>query len=419
METKKFVSKLFGTSAKMYWFFGSLYFVEGLLSSFLGSVFLWRLSQAGIAGADEIGNTKAFAMVPWLIKPVFAILVDRTASKLKWVVGGSLLMIALILAMPLIDGKIFALVSATFLLINLSISMIDVPADGLAVQIVPEKMLGFVNGVEKAALYFGVLVGGAGALTLVALKVDWVDICVLLAVIVLIFAMVLPWMLGTRLGIQDNNTNREKGGKSFQWKEFLGFLKSSQIVWAMVLGLLANFAAGFTSTIPYPILIKLGYTNADFATMNYGDPIAMIAGVVAGGVVARYASKALSMGIGMIMVGLSYSALGVFFSSLGNHMFFFVLSWTCSFVVAFADITMMKLFMGLSDKRFPALSFALLVTMSNLCNFASPLASRLAVDAGNPLNNAHVFVIGGGVQFLTLVPLAFIWRWQRKEKEAS
>jgi PAT family beta-lactamase induction signal transducer AmpG len=144
-----------------------LYVAEGLPYGVVNELVPVWLKVRGLS-LQDLGLLNLVGL-PWVLKPLWAPLVDRHGTTARWV-AGSLGTAAVVTALlPWLDGT--ALAAALVLTALLSATQ-DVAIDGFVATAVPPGQLGRVNGVRVAAYRCAMLAAGGGTVALAG-TVPW------------------------------------------------------------------------------------------------------------------------------------------------------------------------------------------------------------------------------------------------------
>jgi hypothetical protein len=173
----------------------SLYVVQGLPYGFFISVLPLFLREAGWS-RTAIGFYSVLG-VPWILKPLWAPLVDRFSwpvlgRRKSWilpcVMASSVLALLLGLQEPRVGGAIAGLLATVFA-INLAAATQDIAVDGLAVDILSEEERGPGNAAQVVGFKVGMLCTG-GILLAFSARLGWVGICTAMSAIGLLVLVV-------------------------------------------------------------------------------------------------------------------------------------------------------------------------------------------------------------------------------------
>lgn len=153
-----------------------LYLSQGLPFGFQATALPALLRERGIS-LTAIGFAGALA-APWLLKPLWAPLVDRYWSgkigrRRSWIIPLQTFMILIMLASvpAAASGAVTPLLVCIFFM-NLCAATQDIAVDGLAVDILKEEELGPGNAAQVAGYKVGMILGG-GILVWLAGRAGW------------------------------------------------------------------------------------------------------------------------------------------------------------------------------------------------------------------------------------------------------
>lgn len=153
-----------------------LYLSQGLPFGFQATALPALLRERGLSLA-AIGFAGALA-APWLLKPLWAPLVDRFWSgkigrRRSWIIPLQAFMIVIMLAsVPVAGSGAVAPLLACIFLMNLCAATQDIAVDGLAVDILKPDELGPGNAAQVAGYKVGMILGG-GILVWLAGRAGW------------------------------------------------------------------------------------------------------------------------------------------------------------------------------------------------------------------------------------------------------
>jgi MFS family permease len=135
-----------------------LYAVQGLPFGYQATALpvLMREAGASLAAIGFAGLVSA----PWMLKPLWAPWVDRSATRKSWLVPMQALLVgAVLLAGGVGDQAVVPLLAAVFLM-NLFAATLDIAVDGLAVDMLAQSDLGWGNAAQVVGFKVGMLAGG-------------------------------------------------------------------------------------------------------------------------------------------------------------------------------------------------------------------------------------------------------------------
>uniref|UniRef100_A0A8C3T9P7 Major facilitator superfamily domain-containing protein 3 n=1 Tax=Chelydra serpentina TaxID=8475 RepID=A0A8C3T9P7_CHESE len=169
---------------------GGLYFVQGMPYGLQSGLLPIYLRSVGLS-FTKISLAKMLYL-PWILKMLWAPLVDRYRTKQTWLVlSMSGLVLACLACATLSPETNFLPVAAMLLLMNFFVSVQDIAVDGVAVQLLGQDEIGYGNTIQVVAYKLGSVLAGGGLLTLMHL-LGWGVLFLLLAVIYLL-AILYVW----------------------------------------------------------------------------------------------------------------------------------------------------------------------------------------------------------------------------------
>lgn len=148
-------------------FLGLLYFIQGIPYGLQSSLLPVYLRGAGHS-LTRISLTKILYF-PWVLKVLWAPLVDRTGTKRYWLVGtvAGLALTCLVSATISPDVQ-YMVVVGSLLAMNLLASVQDIAADGVAVRLLRgQGELGLGNTVQVVGYKAGSVFAGGGLLAVI------------------------------------------------------------------------------------------------------------------------------------------------------------------------------------------------------------------------------------------------------------
>lgn len=272
---------------------GSLYLSQGLPFGFLTQAVPVLLREAG-ASLTTIGDT-SLLMLPWLLKALWAPLVDRTGSerfgrRRSWIVPLQLLtatvLIGLALAEP--EDAIPWLLGATFLTALLG-STQDIATDGLAVEVLSDADRGLGNGVQVAGYRLGMVVGG-GALLVVFAKVGWMASFLAMAGVLLVATLPI-------LRHDERPVPRDEGMAEPVW----GLLRRPGMTAWLAFLVAYKIGEQLGGAVTKPMLVDRGLDLSAIGWLGALDSGTSLVGALVGGLlVGRLGDRRALVGFGLL-----------------------------------------------------------------------------------------------------------------------
>jgi PAT family beta-lactamase induction signal transducer AmpG len=154
---------------------GVFYLVQGLPFGFQATALPAYLTANGIS-LTAVGFAGALS-APWLLKPLWAPLVDRYASdrfgrRRSWIVPLQAALASTCLAAAFVPTEALALLLVLIGLTNLFAATMDIAVDGLAVDLLGVDELGWGNIAQVVGYKIGMLIGG-GILVWASQWIGW------------------------------------------------------------------------------------------------------------------------------------------------------------------------------------------------------------------------------------------------------
>jgi PAT family beta-lactamase induction signal transducer AmpG len=144
-----------------YFLFGSMYFSEGLQTSFAGVIIPIYLLDRGLS-LPLATLVAGIGTAPWWLKFIFGSTTDYFCKfgRKPFIIIGGLLGASSLFVLIFIDPFVSLIPFALLLFLsNLGITYIDVSCDGWAIQISKKEERGKINGAMTAGLSTGMIVG--------------------------------------------------------------------------------------------------------------------------------------------------------------------------------------------------------------------------------------------------------------------
>ena len=170
-----------------------LYFVQGLPFGFQATALPVYLREAGLS-LTAIGFATALSL-PWMLKALWAPLVDRYGSerfgrRRSWILPLELVLAALCVMAAFLDPNsgLKSLLALVFLM-NLAAATMDIAVDGLAIDLLSLHELGKGNIAQVVGFKIGMLTGG-GLLVWASGTIGWQGLFLSMAALIFLVAIV-------------------------------------------------------------------------------------------------------------------------------------------------------------------------------------------------------------------------------------
>lgn len=253
---------------------GALYLSQGLPYGFFTQALPALLRELGLS-LPAIGLTSLLAL-PWALKFLWAPLVDRTASRRRWILGTQAAAALLALVVSLLDpAGGLAVILGCVLLSNLAAATQDIATDGLAVSLLSRGERGLGNGVQVAGYRLGMILGG-GLLLILFDTLGWQGTFLCMAAMIGLASV--PVLAAPDLGARPAAADGARARDAFGWLRLPG-----RLGW---LGALLLYKTGhhLAHGMLRPWLVDAGLSLADIGwLLGTGGFTAGLLGAVAGG----------------------------------------------------------------------------------------------------------------------------------------
>jgi PAT family beta-lactamase induction signal transducer AmpG len=390
-------------------FFGALYLAQGIPWGFITVGYVVFLSDLGMNN-EAVGSAVGLAYLPWSFKLAWGPLLDLyrggvMGRRRPFIVLAELGMGATLLALMLCDPRRqLGAVSALIFLHNTFAGLQDVAVDGLAVDVLPENERGRANSIMWACKVAGVAVGGSGG-TLLAKYAGWPALYVAMAVMLWLI-MLLPLLVRERPSVMRAGEGRPGLAQLLRYlRELWRSFAPAPNHFGLLIALLtpAGYAlVGAFTTRMYRVELHL---DADrIAALTALDPIAGVAGAMAGGFVADRLRARRTMGLFMVAIGATIAAFAALHAQWTHFSLLVGYSIVLSFVIAAYSVASLSFFMTLSNPAIGATQFTAYMAMTNFCySRTAPLGGWMADHQGY----VAAYLIAAVVQVVT-IPLLLL-----------
>jgi MFS transporter, PAT family, beta-lactamase induction signal transducer AmpG len=389
----------------------TLYFCQGLPGGFLAVVLPVVLRERGMS-LTTIGLA-SFLSLPWVLKVLWAPLVDRYASarigrRKSWILPAQAGMLAVTVTFMVVEPEhSLLLVVVLFAVLNLFAATQDIAVDGLAVDMLQEGEMGPGNAAQVAGFKLGNLFGG-GVLLALSGWIGWRgDFAIMSACI--LGAMLVLWR------------TPEQSVTQATWSAGASTPAVLRRLWQVMKGhglglwlllFYAKFGETFGGAMVRPMLVDHGFAREQIGIIDgiFGAAFT-IAGAALAGVLSRKHGWWGVVAMFSALQGLMLLAIGVYQTGEITMVGITVLNGIENFAGGGVGVGVFALAMSLCDRDVGATQFtaAQVVYMSGAA-VAAPLSGAVA-DASGYLP----VMAAGGLMALTLAVLAPTWarsRWR-------
>jgi PAT family beta-lactamase induction signal transducer AmpG len=411
--------------------FGLLYISEGIPYGFTSVAMVAFMRQQGVS-LELIGTFMAALFLPWAFKWAWAPLIDlirldRLGGRRAWIIFCTVMMIATLVVTALIDFKVnFSLLLAMVVVNNLFCATQDVAIDSLAVSTLRVNERGRGNGFMFSGQYFGIMLGGGGAVFVSGLfgfKASLAYISMLL-LINLLFVLIFVRDPGVILNpVHQDHWIRKLTASMVAFVEdvYASFWKSGRgPIIGVAFALLPTGAMALAYALLATVQVDYGLDSNEIARLQVYNTIATSIGCLLGGVVGdRYGIKktvavaylltalpTLLMATLISRHGLQAIPPATFYSIIVVHGFFFGIAYGVRNAI----------FMGMTNPAVAATQFTAFMGLSNL---AISLTNYWQGVVAERIDYATVFYLDSLFAVLVLLIIPFLRaREDRSTEEA-
>lgn len=380
----------------------TLYFCQGLPGGFLAVVLPVVLRERGMS-LTTIGLA-SFLSLPWVLKILWAPLVDRHTSprigrRKSWILPAQAGMLAVTATFMFVGPEhSLLLVVVLFAVLNLFAATQDIAVDGLAVDMLDEGEMGPGNAAQVAGFKLGNLFGG-GVLLALSGWLGWRgDFAVMSAVI--LAAMILLWRTPERSVVRVSPDPAASTGAVLRrlWQVMR---RHGLGLWVLLF--YAKFGETFGGAMVKPMLVDHDFAREQIGIIDgiFGASFT-IAGAALAGLLSRKHGWWGVVAIFSALQGIMLIAIGVYQTGTVTMSGIIVLNGIENFAGGGVGVGVFALAMGLCDREVGATQFtaAQVVYMSG-----AALAAPLSGAAADALGYLPVMATGG-VMALVLALLA-------------
>jgi PAT family beta-lactamase induction signal transducer AmpG len=372
----------------------ALYLAQGMPFGLQANALPAYLREAGLS-LTTIGLAGVLA-VPWMLKPLWAPIVDRWFERRRWiqVLLGLLALLSLVGSqLALDDIRVLALL---VLLMNALAATQDIAVDGLAVDILAEDELGPGNAAQVVGYKLGMILGG-GVLVALAGPAKLPGLFLWMAgafVLVLLLALTLP----------GGDATAEPNLSLFAiLRRLFGSLALPGAVW--LYAVVGTYKLGETliDAMYKPFLVDLGYSAERIGVLagTYGM-IASVAGSICGGALARYRPVLTAVAIAATLRVFPLAAEWWMTTGAPSELAVATITAAEHFFGGLLTTTVFALMMSRVDPRIGATHFTLLAAVEVWGKLPVGAASGVLADRVG-YTTAFGLGVGLSVAFLALL----------------
>ncbi len=278
----------------------SLYLSQGLPFGYQATALPVYLRQKGVS-LTLIGFSTILA-APWMLKIFWAPLLDtvwnhKTGRRRSWIIPLQVILFISVLSASYTSSLGLFFLAANIFVMNLAAATQDIAVDGLAVDILGEKELGYGNAAQVVGYKSGMIISG-GLLVWMTQYFAWNTLFIIMA---LISILPLILILFYKEAVPEAEIVKRISFKDL-WKILLKSMKEISFRWLILFIAVYKFGEIMIDVMYKPFLIDSGIAASDIGLWvgTYGMA-ASIAGSAAGGVIASRLTVYRSLFIACIL----------------------------------------------------------------------------------------------------------------------
>nr|WP_298722658.1 MFS transporter [uncultured Steroidobacter sp.] len=362
----------------------ALYMAQGIPFGFFTLALPVLLREAGYS-LTQI-SLLSFVALPWVLKFLWAPVLDHTGTRRAWLLGFQLASIAGALLLTQADPSdgLMVLIVAAFAFNVLAASQ-DVITDGLAVRMLDTKERGLANAIQVGAYRFGMILGG-GLLLSVFARTNWQ--VTFLCMAGLLTLTVLPTFL-----LKETTTataaRYSAGELLIGWLRRLmqpGILRFAVIIF------LYRFGDQMVATLLGPFLIDQGMNKEAIALMKgtVGSATSLF-GAIIGGWLAYSAGRRTAVLASGVAQAASYTLYIVAALGMGGVSLLWVATICEGVIGTMATVALFTLMMDASDPEHAGTDYTL---FASLVVVMGPIGNISGAAVADAVGYAPAFTLG-------------------------
>jgi MFS transporter, PAT family, beta-lactamase induction signal transducer AmpG len=385
----------------------------GLSITVSGGTLSFWLAENGFS-PSQIGFL-ALAMLPFVLKFVWAPLIEGSFAPLSrllgfrksWLIPLNLLTVGSILLLSQVDPKAGELgkVAAAALFFSLCAASQEVVLEGLRIDRTRGPAMPIGTTLMGIGARFGMLIGSAGPL-IIAQRFGWETALIAVAMLMLLVS-VGAMILGDARDVEGGASSLNLRARLIDpFREFFGRDGALLVFGFMLFVRLGDTMAG-SMFPPFAIAAKFTKDQIAFANSVVGF-FAVILGSLAGVLIYRKTSERLGLLLAIVLVSVSNFGYVFLAAFPGDAAVLAIAMGLENFAGGIGAVMMLSFMSRLSDARFTATQFALMVAIGSVMRFVIPGPSGKLVEM---VGYQSFFII---TIFASLPALLILWRMMQR-----
>jgi PAT family beta-lactamase induction signal transducer AmpG len=412
---------LLNTRKGRFFTFGMLYISEGIPYGFTSTAMVAFMRTQGLS-LEQIGAFVAALFLPWAFKWIWAPLIDlvklnRFGGRKAWIIFCTTMMTVTLLftaAVDFVDD--FQMLLIMVVLNNFFCATQDVAIDSLAVSTLKEDERARGNGFMFGGQYFGIALGGGGAVFVFGfwgfdVALMYISCLLVLNLLFVVFFVKDPAATSTAIEPKSDVLGSfARKLKSFMHELYNSFLRSGR---GPKIGLLFSLLPVGAMALGYAMLstiqVDFGLVETQIAEISVYNTICGAVGCLIGGWLGdRYGiKKMLAMFYALttvptLVLAMQISSLGLEFVSI---QLLYGVIMAHGFVYGMAFAVHAAIFMGMTNPAVAATQFTAFMAMSNL---AISVANYWQGIVAERVDYAMVFYVDSLLVLLPLLVIPFL-----------
>ena len=394
----------------------ALYFMQGVPIG-VGTIAVpaWLASRGGTTG--EIGAFMAFAFMPWSLKIVNGLLMDRFAyrpmgRRRAWIMVAQAAMATTLLALAIVapGPDDISLLAGFFFVLNLCATFNDVAVDGMVIDLVPEAEHSAINGCMSGAQTIGYAATGFLGGQLLA-QGGVATLGLVLAAFVAVASIIvgslrerpgerlLPWTSGAP------SPECEALQQDAWWPivcRVLRVFADWRVILFVVASMLVGMASGFSELVNATFAVqRVGWASDYFSSFASGVQLFTgIASIAFTGIAARVFGMRATVTVLLVLLAGAFGFAGLSLTGDPSGSAFAGIYIAQTVCLGLGGLFFWAWAMHLSDPAVAASQFALFMALPN---FASILSSGLSGWLIDNWGYSNAFFIAAAIVTAALV----------------
>ncbi len=419
---------LLNTRKGRFFTFGMLYISEGIPYGFTSTAMVAFMRTQGLS-LEQIGTFVAALFLPWAFKWVWAPLIDlvklnRFGGRKAWIIFCTTMMTVTLLITAAVDFvDDFQMLLMMVVLNNFFCATQDVAIDSLAVSTLKEEERGRGNGFMFGGQYFGIALGGGGAVFVFGfwgfdVALMYISCLLMLNLLFVIFFVKDP--AATSTGVERKSDvlgSFARELKSFLHVLYVSFFRSGR---GPKIGLLFSVTPVGAMALAYATLgtiqVDYGLAETQIAEISVYNTICAALGCLIGGLLAdRFGIKKI-LALSYVLTTVPTLVLATQISSIGLEsvsiqlLYGVIIAHGLTYGMTFAANA--AVFMGMTNPAVAATQFTAFMAMTNL---AISVANYWQGIVAERVDYATVFYLDS---LFVLIPLMIIPFLRNREEGA-